>query len=128
MLFRLLVQSLKPYQWLLWLVVVFQLIQTVAALYLPTLNADIIDDGVAKGDTAVILTLGAWMLFVTLVQIVGTIIAVYFGARAAMGMGRDLRAKVFNQVAAFSERVVSRFGAPSQYAAEMRGQLVSVPA
>ncbi len=113
MLFRLLVQSLKPYQWLLWLVVVFQLIQTVAALYLPTLNADIIDDGVAKGDTAVILTLGAWMLFVTLVQIVATIIAVYFGARAAMGMGRDLRAKVFNQVAAFSEREVSRFGAPS---------------
>lgn len=113
MLFRLLVHSLKPYQLLLWLVVVFQLIQTIAALYLPTLNADIIDDGVAKGDTGVILSLGGWMLFVTLVQIVATVIAVYFGARAAMGMGRDLRSKVFNQVAAFSEREVARFGAPS---------------
>lgn len=113
MLFRLLVHSLKPYQLLLWLVVVFQLIQTIAALYLPTLNADIIDDGVAKGDTGVILSLGGWMLFVTLIQIVATVIAVYFGARAAMGMGRDLRSKVFNQVAAFSEREVARFGAPS---------------
>lgn len=113
MLFRLLVQSLKPYQWLLWIIVLFQLIQTIAALYLPTLNADIIDNGVAKGDTGYIMSTGGWMLLVTLVQIVATIIAVYFGARAAMSMGRDLRAKVFNQVAAFSEREVATFGAPS---------------
>lgn len=113
MLFRLLVRSLKPYQLFLWLVVVFQLIQTIAALYLPTLNADIIDNGVAKGDTGYILSTGSWMLFITLVQIVATVIAVFFGAKAAMGMGRDLRAEVFGRVAAFSEREVSRFGAPS---------------
>lgn len=113
MLFRLLVQSLKPYQLFLWLVVVFQLIQTIAALYLPTLNADIIDKGVATGDTSYILSTGAWMLGITVVQIVATVIAVFFGARAAMGMGRDLRAKVFDRVASFSEREVARFGAPS---------------
>ncbi|MFM6973774.1 MAG: ABC transporter ATP-binding protein [Agromyces sp.] len=113
MLFRLLVQSLKPYQGLLWLVVGFQLIQTIAALYLPTLNADIIDQGVAKGDAGYILATGGWMLAITLVQIIATIIAVYFGARAAMGMGRDLRARVFDRVAAFSEREVAKFGAPS---------------
>lgn len=113
MLLRLLVTSLKPYRALLILVVLFQLIQTIAALYLPTLNADIIDKGVATGDTAYILTTGGWMLVITLAQIVATIIAVYFGAKSAMGMGRDLRLQVFNKVADFSEREVSKFGAPS---------------
>lgn len=105
--------SLKPYRGLLLLVVLFQLIQTIAALYLPTLNADIINNGVAKGDTGYIVSTGAWMLLITLVQIVATVIAVYFGARAAMGMGRDLRADVFGRVSAFSEQEVSKFGAPS---------------
>ena len=113
MLLRLLISSLKPYRALLLLVVLFQLIQTIAALYLPTLNADIIDNGVAKGDTAYILTTGGWMLLITLVQIIATVIAVYFGAKSAMGMGRDLRSQVFNKVAEFSEREVSKFGAPS---------------
>ena len=113
MLIRLLRQSLKPYRGLLWLVVIFQLIQTVAALYLPTLNADIIDFGVAKGNTGVILSLGGVMLLITIVQIIATVIAVYFGAKAAMGMGRDLRAKIFDRVGAFSEREVTKFGAPS---------------
>lgn len=113
MLLRLLLTSLKPYRALLILVVLFQLIQTIAALYLPTLNADIIDKGVATGDTAYILTTGGWMLVITLAQIVATIIAVYFGAKSAMGMGRDLRLQVFNKVAEFSEREVSKFGAPS---------------
>lgn len=113
MLLRLLISSLKPYRALLLLVVLFQLIQTIAALYLPTLNADIIDNGVAKGDTAYILTTGGWMLLITLVQIIATVIAVYFGAKSAMGMGRDLRSQVFNRVAEFSEREVSKFGAPS---------------
>lgn len=113
MLLRLLITSLKPYRGLLLLVVLFQLIQTIAALYLPTLNADIIDNGVAKGDTAYILNTGGWMLLITLGQIIATIIAVYFGAKSAMGMGRDLRLKVFNRVAEFSEREVSKFGAPS---------------
>lgn len=113
MLLRLLTTSLKPYRALLILVVLFQLIQTIAALYLPTLNADIIDKGVATGDTAYILTTGGWMLVITLAQIIATIIAVYFGAKSAMGMGRDLRLQVFNKVAEFSEREVSKFGAPS---------------
>lgn len=113
MLFRLLVQSLKPYRLLLGGVVFFQLIQTIASLYLPTLNAQIIDNGVAKGDTGVIVSLGGWMLLITLVQILATVIAVFFGARAAMSMGRDLRSQVFNRVASFSEQEVSKFGAPS---------------
>ena len=113
MLFRLLVASLKPYRYLLLLVVLFQLIQTISALYLPTLNADIINKGVAKGDTAYIMSTGGWMLLITLAQIIATVIAVYFGARAAMGMGRDLRAQVFGRVSAFSEQEVSKFGAPS---------------
>lgn len=113
MLFRLLVASLKPYRYLLLLVVLFQLIQTISALYLPTLNADIINKGVAKGDTAYIISTGGWMLLITLAQIIATVIAVYFGARAAMGMGRDLRAQVFGRVSAFSEQEVSKFGAPS---------------
>lgn len=113
MLLRLLREFLRPYRVTLWLVVGFQLVQTIAALYLPTLNADIIDNGVATGDTAEIVRIGGWMLLVTLIQIAATITAVYFGARAAMGLGRDLRARVFDQVASFSEREVSRFGAPS---------------
>lgn len=113
MLLRLLGKSLKPYQLLLWLVVIFQLIQTIASLYLPTLNADIIDNGVAKGDTGYILRTGGWMLTITVVQIIATIIAVWFGARASMSMGRDLRGKVFGQVALFSEKEVAQFGAPS---------------
>jgi len=94
-------------------VVALQLVGTLANLYLPSLNADIIDKGVAKGDTAYILSQGGWMLAVTLVQIACSIAAVYFGARAAMGFGRDLRAAIFHQVGSFSAREVSHFGAPS---------------
>ncbi|HLP22990.1 MAG TPA: ABC transporter ATP-binding protein [Microbacteriaceae bacterium] len=113
MLLKLLAEYLRPYRGTIALVVAFQLVQTVAALYLPTLNADIIDKGVATGDTGVILTTGSWMLFVTVIQIVATVTAVFFGARAAIGMGRDLRTAVFARVGSFSEREVSRFGAPS---------------
>ncbi|AMB57973.1 ABC transporter ATP-binding protein [Microterricola viridarii] len=113
MLLPLVWRYLKPYRWLLLGVVVFQLAQSIASLYLPTLNADIIDQGVAKGDTAYIMTTGAWMLLITLGQIVCAIIAVYFGARAAMALGRDLRQSVFEKVGEFSEREVASFGAPS---------------
>lgn len=113
MLGKLLVRYLRPYWPLLIGVVIFQLIQSIASLYLPALNADIIDDGVAKGDTAVILRIGGIMLAITLGQIAASILAVYFGARASMSLGRDLRAAVFRRVGEFSEREVAHFGAPS---------------
>ncbi|ARZ68579.1 multidrug ABC transporter ATPase [Streptomyces albireticuli] len=95
------------------MVVLLQLVQTLATLYLPTLNADIIDNGVVKGDTGYILGLGGWMLGVTVVQIVCAIGAVYYSARTAMALGRDLRAAVFDRVQSFSAREVGHFGAPS---------------
>jgi ATP-binding cassette, subfamily B, multidrug efflux pump len=110
---RLLRTYLVPYQWLLAAVVVLQLVGTLAALYLPSLNADIIDNGVALGDTHYILRVGMVMLAVSLVQIASSIAAVYFGARSAMGFGRDVRAGVFNRVGMFSSREVTDFGAPS---------------
>ncbi|MGW9632302.1 ABC transporter ATP-binding protein [Agromyces sp. NPDC055520] len=113
MLMKLLRRHLRPYWALLVGVVVFQLAQSIASLYLPTLNADIIDDGVAKGDTAFIISTGGVMLAITLAQVACAIAAVYFGARAAMAFGRDLRVAVFRRVADFSEQEVSRFGAPS---------------
>src|SRR5690554_251176 len=113
MLLRILKRYLKPHWPLLVAVGVFQLAQSLASLYLPSLNADIIDDGVATGDIGRIMMLGGIMLGVTLLQVACAIAAVYFGARAAMGLGRDLRAAVFSRVSEFSEREVSQFGAPS---------------
>ncbi len=113
MLLRLLRTYLRPYRGPLTAVVIFQLIGTIASLYLPALNADIIDQGVAKGDTAYIMSTGGIMLGVTVLQIVCTIIAVYFGARTAMGFGRDVRGALFQQVGSFSDREVATFGAPT---------------
>jgi ATP-binding cassette subfamily B protein len=113
MLIRLLRTFLQPYSSALVAVVALQLMGTLASLYLPSLNADIIDKGVATGDTGYIVTTGGWMLAVTFVQIVCSIAAVYFGARAAMGFGRDLRSAIFHRVGAFSAREVAKFGAPS---------------
>ncbi len=113
MLIRLLRSFLGPYgRWLL-AVVVLQLIGTIAALYLPSLNADIIDNGIAKGDTGYILRIGGWMLAVSLVQIGCSIVAVYFGARTAMSFGRDVRSAIFTKVGRFAAREVAHFGAPS---------------
>ena len=112
-LLRLLWTFLRPYRkWLLG-VVVLQFASTIAALYLPSLNADIIDNGIARGDTAYITRAGIVMLAVALVQISAMVAAVYCGARTAMGVGRDVRAAVFHRVGAFSSREVARFGAPS---------------
>ena len=98
--------------WLLG-VVGLQFAATIAALFLPSLNADIIDSGVARGDTSYIMRVGVVMLAVALVQVAATVAAVYFGARTAMGFGRDVRAAVFHRVGSFSSREVTHFGAPS---------------
>jgi len=113
MLIRLLRTYLRPYAWPLLAVVVLQLVSTMANLYLPSLNADIIDKGVAKGDTGYILSTGGWMLVVTIAQIACSVSAVYFGARAAMSFGRDVRSAIFHKVGTFSAREVAQFGAPS---------------
>ncbi|MDN4598741.1 ABC transporter ATP-binding protein [Leifsonia virtsii] len=113
MLLRLLGRFLRPHWPLLIGVVFFQLAQSLLSLWLPTLNAAITDNGIAKGDTGYILSVGAEMLGVTLVQIACAITAVYFGAKVAMLVGRDLREAIFHRVGEFSEREVSAFGAPS---------------
>lgn len=112
-LLRLLRTSTRPY--LPWVVgvLVFQLLSTIATLFLPSLNARIIDDGVARGDTDFIWRTGALMLAVALGQIVTAVAAVWCGARTAMGVGRDLRRDVYRRVGAFSAREVGAFGAPS---------------
>ncbi len=110
---RLLRTYLRPYRMWLLGVVGLQFAATIAALFLPSLNADIIDSGVARGDTSYIMRVGVVMLAVALVQVAATVAAVYFGARTAMGFGRDVRAAVFHRVGSFSSREVTHFGAPS---------------
>jgi ATP-binding cassette subfamily B multidrug efflux pump len=110
---RLLRSHLAPYQGPLIVVVALQLVATMASLYLPSLNADIIDRGIAAGDTGYILTTGGWMLAITVVQIVCSITAVWFGARTAMAFGRDVRGSIFSRVGSFSAREMAHFGAPS---------------
>ncbi|EFE69654.1 MULTISPECIES: ABC transporter ATP-binding protein [Streptomyces] len=113
MLIRLLRAHLRPYKRPIALLVLLQFLQTCASLYLPTLNADIIDDGVVQGDSGYILTHGAVMIGVSLVQVVCNVGAVYYGARTAAALGRDVRAAVFDRVQSFSAREVGHFGAPS---------------
>jgi ATP-binding cassette subfamily B protein len=113
MLIRLLREHLRPYGHGLLAIAVFQLLSTMASLYLPSLNADIIDLGIVKGDTAYILRTGGWMLLMTLGQIAFSVAAAYFGSKTSMCFGRDLRASLFRRVMGFSGREVARFGAPS---------------
>ena len=110
MLGKLLIRYLKPYKWLLLGVLAFQFVSALASLYLPSLNADIINNGVSKGDTEYIWSTGMFMLAISLGQIIAAIIATYFAAKAAMRAGRDIRNDVFDKVSAFSEREVSQFG------------------
>ncbi|GED87194.1 multidrug ABC transporter ATP-binding protein [Streptomyces sp. 6-11-2] len=112
-LLRLLRTYLRPYKKPIALLVLLQFLQTCATLYLPTLNAHIIDNGVVKGDTGYILTFGAVMIGMSLAQVVCNIGAVYYGARTASALGRDVRAAVFDRVQSFSAREVGGFGAPS---------------
>ena len=113
MLWTLLKRYLRPAWPLVTAVVVFQLAQSIASLMLPNLNADIINNGVVTGDIGYIWSTGLLMLGITLVQVVCAIIAVYFGSKLAMGVGRDLRADLFHRVVAFSQREVGQFGPPS---------------
>jgi ATP-binding cassette subfamily B protein len=113
MLKRLLTTVLAKYKGLLWVVVVFQAIQAVAGLYLPTLNSDIINNGIVKQDLGYIWRIGGLMLVVTILQVAFSVIAVYFGSKVAMGFGRDVRKSLFHQVNDFSAREVAQFGAPS---------------
>lgn len=113
MLIRLLRQYLRPYTAPIATVLVLQLIQTLATLYLPSLNAQIIDEGIATGDTGYILRTGGWMLAVSLLQVVCAVAAVFFGAKAAMAFGRDVREGLFTRVQDFSAQEVGHFGAPS---------------
>jgi ATP-binding cassette subfamily B protein len=113
MLVRLLRTHLRPYRRLLLTLLGLQAVQAIASLYLPYINADVIDKGVMRGDTGYIWRTGGLMLAVTLVQLVFAVLSVYLGSRAAMGFGRDLRDALFHRVTAFSAREVNKFGAPS---------------
>ncbi|MEY2422096.1 MAG: ATP-binding cassette, subfamily multidrug efflux pump [Acidimicrobiaceae bacterium] len=113
MLIRLLRTHLGPYRNVLLGVVALTTVQTVAALTLPTLNANIIDKGVIPGDVGYIRSTGAVMIGFTLIQIVFAVAAVYYGGKVAMSFGRDLRKALFHQVTEFSTREVGAFGAPS---------------
>ena len=110
---RLLRGGLRPYRWLIVLVFLLVFVQVLANLYLPTLNADIINNGVVTGDTTYILQVGAVMLAVTLVSALAAIAAVYFGSKTSMALGRDTRGALFRNVQQFSQAEVNRFGAPS---------------
>jgi len=113
MLLRLVREYVAPYRRPLSFVVLLQFVGTMGALYLPSLNANIIDNGVITGDTGYILRIGAVMLGVAFVQIVCSVGAVWFGAKTAMSFGRDVRSAIFHRVGTFSQREVQDFGAPS---------------
>lgn len=113
MLIKLIRRHLRPYWPLLAFIVVLQAIATAASLYLPTLNARIIDNGVSKGDTHYIWVHGGYMLAWSLAQVLAQVCVAYLGARMAMGFGRDVRAALFHRVLSFSSREVNKFGAPS---------------
>ncbi|MGO0575749.1 ABC transporter ATP-binding protein [Ornithinimicrobium panacihumi] len=113
MLTRLLRRQLRPYLGLVALVLVLQLVATLASLWLPSLNADIIDFGIARGDTDYIWRTGAVMLAVSAVQAVAQVAATWGAARTSMGVGKDLRAGVFDRVLSFSSRELGQFGAPT---------------
>jgi ABC-type multidrug transport system fused ATPase/permease subunit len=113
MLLALLRRFVPPYRWLVVSVMVAQTLSALASLYLPTVNATLIDDGVAKGNTARILQLGLVMLAVTGAQVLCAVAAVYFGSRTGMGVGRDLRSAMFRRVLGFSQNETNHFSAPS---------------
>lgn len=113
MLKRLLSTVLARYKWLLWTVIAFQFVQAMAGLFLPTLNSDIINNGVVKNDVGYIWRMGGIMLLVTFAQVTFSVAAVYVGSKVAMGFGRDVRRQLFHQVNTFSSREVAQFGAPS---------------
>jgi ATP-binding cassette subfamily B multidrug efflux pump len=104
---------LRPYAVPLALVLFLLLVQALGNLYLPDLNADIINNGVATGDNDYILRTGALMLVVTGLLGIAAVIGVYWGSRVAMGFGRDLRSAIFAKVETFSQVEVNHFGPAS---------------
>ncbi len=110
---RLINRYVRPYWGLLSVVIVLQIIATIMSLYLPTLNARIIDEGVVKGDTDYIWRTGAVMLLLSVVQAAAQIGAVWAGANTAMQFGRDVRTAIFDKALSFSTKEMNRFGAPS---------------
>ena len=110
---RLMRSYLLPYKKLLWAVLIFQIVAVTATMTLPTLNAMLIDNGILKGNTHYILKIGAVMLVLSLIQAVFGISSTWFGSRAGMGFGRDVRDRLFHTVTGFSTREVDNFGAPS---------------
>lgn len=110
MLGKLLTKYLWPYKWFIAGIVIFQMISVIANLYLPTLNAQIIDQGVAQGDVGLIWRHGGWMLTISFIQIAASITALLLAAKASMRMGRDIRNAVYKKVSGFSEREVNQFG------------------
>jgi ATP-binding cassette subfamily B multidrug efflux pump len=110
---RLIRHHLRPYRLQVLIVCIVQFAAVIATLWLPSLNADIIDNGVVTGDTGYILRIGAVMLVASAGQIALTATAVYYASKVAMGVGRDIRARLFAQVQTYSEREVAHFGAPS---------------
>jgi len=110
---RLLRSGLRPYRLQIVIVLVLVLVQVIANLYLPTLNADIINNGVITGDTAYILKVGGLMLGITLIYVLAAIAAVYWGSKISMGLGRDTRGSLFRRVQTFSQAEVNKFGPPS---------------
>jgi ATP-binding cassette, subfamily B, multidrug efflux pump len=112
-LIRLLRERLGPYRRIIAWMVLLQAVQTTATLTLPTLNADIIDNGILKHDQHYIFVVGAIMLGFSVVQVCFAVAAVYLGAKVAMSFGRDVRSALFHRVTGFSAREVGSFGAPS---------------
>jgi ATP-binding cassette subfamily B protein len=112
-LIRLVSGYLRPYRAGLVLLAVLQLVGVAASLYLPSLNARIIDHGVAQADTGYIVRTGGWMLAISALQVIATYTVTFLGARASAGLGRDLRGDLFARVGAFSSQELVRFGAPT---------------
>jgi ATP-binding cassette subfamily B protein len=110
---QLLKKYLAPYKWLVTVAMIMMLAQAVTQLYLPELNADIINNGVAKGDIDYIYKIGGLMLAVTLAMGIVSIVSVYLGSKTSMGFGRDVRAAIFRKVGSFSQTEVNKFGTPS---------------
>ena len=110
---RLLRTYLQPYRWQIAIVLALLLVQAIGNLYLPTLQGEIINDGVSKGNTDFIGSTGIFMLAVTFVVGLASIVGVYLGAQVAMGFGRDVRSSIFRQVEAFSQVEINKFGTPS---------------
>jgi ATP-binding cassette, subfamily B, multidrug efflux pump len=106
-------ERLTPYWRQITLVIALLFVQAATNLYLPTLNADLINNGIAKADTHYILVTGAFMLGITLALVIATIIAVYWGSKTAMAFGRDVRGLLFRKVERFSQAELNHFGTPS---------------